>query len=74
MNRRKIAQDFEDFAKVVKFRQIWSHWSQMLVDESHLTNLTNKVSLHRYSLGILLRYDYTLSKNLKYIYFISLQF
>ena len=23
----KIAQDFEDIAKVAKFRQIWSHWT-----------------------------------------------
>ena len=25
MNPREIPQDFEDFAKVAKFRQIWSH-------------------------------------------------
>ena len=25
-NPQKIARDFEDFAKMAKFRQIWSHW------------------------------------------------
>ena len=32
MNPWKIAQDFEDFAKVAKFCQIWSHcvsWSYL---------------------------------------------
>ena len=26
INPQKVAQSFEDFAKMAKFRQIWSHW------------------------------------------------
>ena len=26
----KLAQDFEDFAKMAKFCQIWSHWSEKI--------------------------------------------
>ena len=26
----KIVQNFEDFAKMGKFRQIWSHWDRFL--------------------------------------------
>ena len=28
INPQKFAQDFEDFAKMAKFREIWSQWSQ----------------------------------------------
>ena len=52
INPQKDAQDFEDFAKMAKFRQIWSHWRGDVSQVKGIMNVLKKKSTPFVGVGV----------------------